>query len=236
MKEVQIWQQELHEVIWHTAVQTKSRRGRVKGGEEKILKYKDKFTGGGKKARNNFCLRNSACFILRLRNCTVDFMVFTALSKRKMLARATSGSIQNPGSWLKTQGMGVLRLAHTHTHTPGEIFWLSAVVWLWFQLLLGLLCKGDRLWNWCGTKILPLMLEGPYSFRLESAMCIIPDRDPLLKQNLWLAILTVWATGVNGLIMSFLGITTFFLGGVKSRGNLEKRDWRKANTIHVKRK
>lgn len=206
MKEVQIWQQELHEVIWHTAVQTKGRRGRVKGGEEKILKYKDKFTGGGKKARNNFCLRNSACFILRLRNCTVDFMVFTALSKRKMLARATSGSIQNPGCWLNTQRIGVLRLAHTHT--PSEIFWLSAVVW--FQLLLELLCKGDRLWNWCGTKILPSVLEGPYSFRLEFAMSIIPDRDPLLKQNLWLAILTEWATGVNGLIMSFLGLNYIF--------------------------
>lgn len=39
-------------MIWHTAVQTKSRReggGRVEGEEEKILKYKDKFTGGGKK-------------------------------------------------------------------------------------------------------------------------------------------------------------------------------------------
>lgn len=39
-------------MIWQTAVQTKkSRRGRVKGGEEKILKYKDKFTGGGKKKK-----------------------------------------------------------------------------------------------------------------------------------------------------------------------------------------
>lgn len=97
-------------MIWHTAVQTKSRReggGRVEGGEEKILKYKDKFTGGGKKkARNNFCLKNSACFILRLRNVTVDFVVFTALSKRKMLARDTSGSMQHPGCCLKTQGNG----------------------------------------------------------------------------------------------------------------------------------
>lgn len=33
-------------------------------------------------------------------------------------------------------------------------------------------------------KFLPLMLESPYNFRLESAMSIIPDRDFLLKQNL----------------------------------------------------
>lgn len=102
-------------MIWQTAVQTKkSRRGRVKGGEEKILKYKDKFTGGGKKkGRNNFCLKNSACLILRLRNCTVDFMVFTAPRKRKTLSRATSGSIQHPECCLETQGTGVLSLAHT---------------------------------------------------------------------------------------------------------------------------
>lgn len=149
-------------MIWHTAVQTKSRRGRVKGGEEKILKYKDKFTGGGKKARNNFCLKNSACFILRLRNCTVDFMVFTALSRRKMLARATSGSIQHPGCCLKTQGTGVLSLAHTHLVKHFD-----------FQQR----CDSSCYWSYSvqvtdseigvATKCLPSMLESPYNFRLD---------------------------------------------------------------------
>lgn len=86
------------------------------------------------------------------------------------------------------------------THTPGEIFGLSAV--LWFQLLLELPCTRDWLWNWVlssgmAPKFLPLMLESPYNFRLEFAMSIILDRDVPLKQNLCLAILPGWATGVR---------------------------------------
>lgn len=158
-------------------------------------------------------------------------MVFTALSKRKMLTRATSGNIQCPGCFLNTQGKGVLSLAHA-----------SLVKYFDFQQW----CDSNFCWVYSvqvtgseigmAPKCLPSTPESPYNFRLESAMSIILDRNFLLKENLWLTILTGWATGVNGLIMSFLGLITSFLGGMKSRGKLEKRDWRKADTIHVKRK
>lgn len=57
---------------------------RMKGGEEKVLKYNSKFTGGKKKkAEIISCLKSSAWFILRLRNCAVDFMIFTALRQKR---------------------------------------------------------------------------------------------------------------------------------------------------------
>lgn len=229
MKEAEIWQQEHHEVIWQTAVQTKIWRGRLKGGEEKVLKHNSKFTGGKKKkAEIISCLRSSAWFILRLRNCAVDFTMFTALKQKR---NAWQGYIwKHPAPWVLLESVGnrVLSLAHA----PAEV--VCHLVVVRFQLLLELVCTGDCLWHLVvspsGTapKCTAVMLWSPSIFRLESAMSIILDKDFLLKQKSWLIILTRWA-GVNVLITSFLD-------SVKSRRKLEKRAWRKANTIYVKGK
>lgn len=139
----------------------KAGEGGWREGKKKYWNIKTNSQEGEKKARNNFCLKNSACFILRLRNCTVDFMVFTALSKRKMLARATSGSIQHPGFCLKTQGTGVLSLAHTHLvkyfyfqqRCDSSCYWICSVQVTGSEIAMA-------------PKGLTLMLESPYNFRL----------------------------------------------------------------------
>lgn len=181
-----------------------------------------------KKAEIISCLRSSAWFILRLRNCAVDFTMFTALKQKR---NAWQGYIwKHPAPWVLLESVGnrVLSLAHA----PAEV--VCHLVVVRFQLLLELVCTGDCLWHLVvspsGTapKCTAVMLWSPSIFRLESAMSIILDKDFLLKQKSWLIILTRWA-GVNGLITSFLD-------SVKSRRKLEKRAWRKANTIYVKGK
>lgn len=71
MKEAEIWQQEHHEAIWQTAVQTKIWRGRLKGGEEKVLQSNGNFTGGKKKGRKNLLSEelSMVCFKVKKLRC-----------------------------------------------------------------------------------------------------------------------------------------------------------------------
>lgn len=145
MKEAEIWQQEHHEVIWQTAVQTKIWRGRLKGGEEKVLKHNSKFTGGKKKkAEIISCLRSSAWFILRLRNCAVDFTMFTALKQKR---NAWQGYIwKHPAPWVLLESVGnrVLSLAHAPAEVVCHLFSGGAIpvatgagLYRWLSLTFG---------------------------------------------------------------------------------------------------
>lgn len=231
MKEAEIWQQEHHEVIWQTAVQTKIWRGRVKGGEEKVLKCNGKFTGGGKKkeAGNNFLSEELSMFYFKAKklHCGL-YNVYSSQTKEKGLTGlhlevpSTLSAAWKHREWgCSALHMCLLKQFDIQQWRDSSCYWSYSVqVTLW-----NLVVSSSGM----APKCTALMLWSPYIFSLESAMSIILDRIFLLKQESWLATLTRWAEGVSGLI-------TPFLGSLKSRGKLEKRDWRKANPICVKGK
>lgn len=82
-------------MILQTAVRTEIWRGKVNRGEEEVLKYNDEFMGGKKQNKTKkeivSCLNGSARFILRLRNCAVDFMLVIALRQKRNTCQGYKG-------------------------------------------------------------------------------------------------------------------------------------------------
>lgn len=150
MKETEIWQQEHHEVILQTAVQTEIWWGKVKGPEEKVLKYNDKFTWGKKQRKITAiisCLKSSAWYIFRLRRCAVDSMMLTALEQMRNTREGYNGKHSAPwgqfGSMVARWEGGRFSLM-LHLLDGG----FSRLGGEWWQLLLELQFRGgsQRMW------------------------------------------------------------------------------------------
>lgn len=150
MKETEIWQQEHHEVILQTAVQTEIWWGKVKGPEEKVLKYNDKFTRGKKQRKITAiisCLKSSAWYIFRLRRCAVDSMMLTALEQMRNTREGYNGKHSAPwgqfGSMVARWEGGRFSLM-LHLLDGG----FSRLGGEWWQLLLELQFRGGSQKMW----------------------------------------------------------------------------------------
>lgn len=166
-----------------------------------------------KKAEIISCLKSSAWFILRLRNCAVDFMIFTALRQKR---NAWQGYIwKHPAPWVLLES-AVKRNAQpcTCSRWSGLMFSGGVIP----------IATGATLYRWQSLKFGSLFFRhvtkmsgfnALKSLHLQAWVCNVYYcwQGLSLKEKSWLVTFTRWAEGVNSLIISFLC-------SVKSRAKL----------------
>lgn len=225
MKEAEIWQQEHHEVILQTAVRTEIWRGKVNGGEEEVLKWRihGRKTKQNKK-RNSFLSEwLSTVYFKAEKLCCGLYVGYSSQAKEKQLS-GLQGKAPSPLRAVWKQGTrgcsaSYLHLARYSHIQQGKDSSCCCSYGVQVTVFVNLTASSGM-----APKCLVLVFWSPYVFRLEPTVPLFLDRDFLFRKKPWLAILAIWAEGINVFIK-------YFLDNLKSRGKSEEMDWRTANLI-----